>query len=984
MFRALVGSVALIAFASAGFGQANFVNWENAQVHPVAMTPDQSTLLVVNTADNRLEVFEITSGTPVYVGGVSVGLDPVSVRARTNTEAWVVNHISDSVSIVNLATMNVVRTLDTEDEPADVVFAGNPVVRAFVSCSQVDKVLVYDLANLDAAPTTIAIDGEDPRSMDVSPDGNTVYVAVFESGNKTTILGGGAADGTIGFPPNVVDDPDGPLGGLNPPPNDGASFNPPINLANPPAPKVGLIVRKNESGQWMDDNNGNWSEFVSGSLADRSGRLPGWDLVDHDVAVIDANSLTVCSYATGMLNMCMSMSVNPSTGRVMVIGTEAINQIRFEPVVNGRFIRVNAAWFDAGNPSTVSVADLNPHLDYASSTVPQTIRDLSLGDPRGIVWNAAGTRAYVTGMGSNNLIVVDAMANRVGAAPTVELGEGPTGLVIDEGRNSLYVLNRFEASISVVDLDTETETTRVPLFDPTPQSIKKGRKHQYDTHKNSGLGHIACASCHVDARTDRLAWDLGDPSGSMKTFNQNCNIGAGGLLGFPACENWHPMKGPMTTQTLQDIIGKEPHHWRGDRNGIEEFNGAFIGLLGDDNNLSPVEMQEYEDFLATITFPPNPFRNFDNTLPTNLPLPGHYTTGRFAAAGQPLPIGNAVAGLTNYRSGFLDSNGVHCVTCHTLPTGMGTNLRLQGVSFTQFPTGPNGEKHHACVSVDGSTNVSIKVPQTRNVYDKSGFNTTQLSNRTGFGFLHDGSVDSIERFVSEPIFTVASDQEVADLVAFMLSFSGSDLPTGTTNNIFELLGPTSKDSRAAVGAQITVDSSNQNDAGVISLLAQMATMANSPAKVGLVAKGVQNGEARGYVYVGSNNFNSDRTGESISLTNLRLAAVDGSEITFTVVPLGTQTRIGIDRDVDGFRDRDELDACSDSADPLSTPSTVIVTGDADGDTRITLDDYLASIGCLLGPEVDADVSCGCSIDIDRDGDVDAADMALFAIGFTGP
>ena len=35
------------------------------------------------------------------------------------------------------------------------------------------------------------------------------------------------------------------------------------------------------------------------------------------------------------------------------------------------------------------------------------------------------------------------------------------------------------------------------------------------------------------------------------------------------------MKGPMTTQTMIDIIGHEPHHWRGDRDGLEEFADAL-------------------------------------------------------------------------------------------------------------------------------------------------------------------------------------------------------------------------------------------------------------------------------------------------------------------------------------------------------------------------------------------------------------------------
>ncbi|MBL7650453.1 MAG: hypothetical protein JNK74_30260, partial [Candidatus Hydrogenedentes bacterium] len=172
------------------------------------------------TADARLEVFDVTTGTPIRVGSVPVGVDPVSVRARTNTQAWVVNHISDSVSVVDLSTMNVVASLRTLDEPCDVVFAGTPQ-RAFVSCSQANAVLVFDPSNLSATATTVPINAEDPRALAVSPDGQTVYAAIFESGNKTTILGGGIdlPQGILNFPPNVVSLASTPYGGQNPPPN---------------------------------------------------------------------------------------------------------------------------------------------------------------------------------------------------------------------------------------------------------------------------------------------------------------------------------------------------------------------------------------------------------------------------------------------------------------------------------------------------------------------------------------------------------------------------------------------------------------------------------------------------------------------------------------------------------------------------------------------------------------------------------------------
>lgn len=939
----LAAGAAVVGMAAIAMGQplaprdssGVFINWETPHVNPIAKTMDGLRLLAVNTADNRLEVFSIITGVPTRVASVPVGLDPVSVRLRTNTEAWVVNHISDSVSIVDLNTMNVVRTLKTADEPCDVAFAiGASTQRAFVSCSQANKIQVFSTNDLLAAPTNINILGEDPRALAVDPTGTKVYVAIFESGNRSTTVGGGAVT-NIGFPPNGASRPEGPYGGVNPPPNFGAAFDPPIAPANrspnPNPPPVAIIVKKNAAGQWMDDNNGNWTSLVSGPLAPLSGRPVGWDLYDHDVAVIDASSLGV-TYATGLMNLCMNLAVHPTTGAITVIGTDGTNEIRFEPNINGTFVRV---LMSSVHPTTLTptTLDLNPHLNYASSTIPQPLRDQSLGDPRALVWGGGGSYAFVAGMGSNNVARLPGTGPRV-TSNVVSVGKGPTGLALDEPRNSLYVLNKFDASISVVNIPTLTVTATVPFHDPTPAAIKVGRKHLYDTHKNSGLGQAACASCHVDARIDRLAWDLGDPQGApIPVSSSNRNLGANvpGLnTGF---QPYHPMKGPMTTQTFQDIVGKEPHHWRGDRLGLEEFNGAFTGLQGDDANLTPIEMQEFEDFLATVTFPPNPYRNFDNTLPSSLPLPGHFTTGRFAAAGTQLPNGNALTGLAAYRNTSLrlDMGTLACVTCHTLPTGAGPDLRLSGITYTQIAPGPNGERHLALVSNDGLSNVSMKIPQLRNLYEKTGYNATQLRNTAGFGVLHDGSVDSIERFVSEPVFNVTSDQMIADITAFMLAFSGSDLPSGSLTNIFEPLGPPSRDSHAAVGAQTTAGASID-----MTLINNMVTQANT-GKVSVVAKGNVAGRQRGFAYTGSGSWQSDRVGETYTTATLTALAAPGSELTFTVVPAGSQNRIGIDRDQDGYLDRNEIEVCADPANASSRPGTMRSV-DINGDLSVSVQD----------------------------------------------
>jgi YVTN family beta-propeller protein len=862
-----------------------FVNFETPPVHPLALGPDGVTLAACNLPDNRLELFDVSSGYPVSRGSVPVGLDPVSVRFRTSDEAWVVNAISDSISIVDVPTRRVIATLSTLDTPADVAFAGQPL-RAYVSCALPNTVQVFDPETRQAV-AQVPINGERPKALAVSPDGRTVYVAIFESGNGSTILGTPMVE-SFSFPPkstNPVDHVSGPYGGQNPPPNRGAGFSPPINpgLGGNVPPRVAHIVRKSDAGRWMDDNGGDWTEFVSGTNAPWSLRPHGWDLLDHDVAIIDAGSLEV-RYARRLMNICMDLAVEPVTGRIAVIGTDAMNEVRFEPNLKGVFLRVRLGLVDPATGLVEKIKDLNPHLDYSGAAVPASERHKSIGDPRAIVWNGTGTRAYIAGMGSDNVIAVDASGDRVWAAP-ISVGDGPSGLVLDEARDRLYVLNRFASSISVVDTDDAELAGTVPFFDPTPQFIRTGRRHLYDTHKSSGPGHVSCGSCHVDARMDRLAWDLGDPSGTMTSL-------------FTGPGSFHPMKGPMVTITLQDIIGHEPFHWRADRRGLEEFNSTFPRLLAATNELTGGEMAEFKAFLASIHFPPNPFRNFDNSLSTNLPLPGHVAVGLHELpAGASLPNGNARQGLQKYGQGA-------CIGCHRLPSGL---------SFESSPPDTNGNHRLASLVLGRNLNLPFRGSQLRNLAEKVGMDTTSTNSRAGFGFTFNGRVDSLARFLEVGFpFSLTNDQSTADMIALLLSMTGSDLPA---NPVYPD-GVPSKDVPAAVGRQLTLSQPVRPPL----LDAMLSLSAADRGRVDLVAKGVVQGVARGWSYdTWKGWFQSDRVAERLTLDELLALVEPGSELTFTVVPSGAGQRIGIDRDEDGFFDRDELDAGSDPARATSIP-----------------------------------------------------------------
>src|SRR3954466_8765484 len=244
---------------------SSFTLFESGQVRPLALSPDRQHLFAVNTPDGRLEIFRIGDHGLVHTGSVPVGVEPVAVAARTDHEVWVVNHLSDSVSIVTLdddghhgghgddeVTGQVERTLLVGDEPRDIVFAGPGRSRAFITTAHRGQnipfdpqlttpgvgradVWVFDAeglgSSLGGTPLSIVtLFTDTPRALAVTPDGTRVYAAGFHSGNQTTSI-------------NEALIPDG-FGSEGLP-------GPASNFEGHPAPETGTIVKRS-GGHWVD------------------------------------------------------------------------------------------------------------------------------------------------------------------------------------------------------------------------------------------------------------------------------------------------------------------------------------------------------------------------------------------------------------------------------------------------------------------------------------------------------------------------------------------------------------------------------------------------------------------------------------------------------------------------------------------------------------------------------------------------------------
>ena len=912
--RGIIAALLCLLTAAQAAAQADYTLFESGPVRPLALSPDGSTLFVCNIPDGRLEIFAVQPTGLFALGSVQVGLEPVAVAARTNGEVWVVNHLSDSVSIVDVATLRVTRTLLVGDEPSDIVFAGPGHGRAFITAAHRGQnrpgdpqlltggvgrsdVWVFDTANLGAAlggtPLTIlSLFGDTPRALAATPDGSTVYAAVFQSGNQTTAL-----------PVGQVPQP-GPF--------------PSVTLPNPPSPPLGSIPTPAVATMLQQVNGAVWKD-ANGTQY--TGRVP-FSLPDHDVFALDATAdppaqVRVYDHVGTVL---YNMVVDPTTGTVYVSNTDANNLDRFEgfgtPNLRGELHRAQISLLSPAGG--VTTRRLNPQIDYGPAVAPASVNAASLGIPTDLALTADGSTLYVAAFGSGEVGVVstaklalptsDPNAFAPNAADHIPLtAGGPGGLALDEAHGRLYVYTRFDDGVSIVDPVGRTELAHVRIHNPEPPSITQGRRFLYDTHLSSSNGEASCGVCHVFGDLDSLAWDLGaQPPDGAAILNENPFVKLSGTTGTAIVDSsgisnvdFHPLKGPMTTLTLRGMAHDGPMHWRGDRSGgtgstrtpnwdplpdasnaldsnqaFLEFNPAFVSLLGRASQLSADDMQAFATFALSLQMPPNPIRNLDGSL----------TSTQFS-------------GFAFYTGTPTDAPGKNCGECHVLDP-------MSGAFGTSGLTAFSGDTQH------------FKVPQLRNMYAKVGMfgrnavgqmpgtgspTTEQIR---GFGFHNDGAIDTIVTFLSSPFFNlIQSDSQREAIANFLFAFPSDLAPI--------------------VGQQVTLNTANASDPDVGARIDLLIARANTPYptvdgpsnnECELIVKGTIGGVPRGFWMSGPGQFVSDLSTDPVFAdADLRqLASTPGQDLTYTCVPPGSGMRLGIDRggvgsdsDSDGIRDAEQ-------------------------------------------------------------------------------
>ncbi|KZN38511.1 hypothetical protein N480_12725 [Pseudoalteromonas luteoviolacea S2607] len=636
--------------------KSDYIGFESAPVRPLAKTQDGKRLLLTNTSNNTLEVFTIGNGGQItFSQSVHVGLEPVSVAVIKN-QAWVVNHLSDSISIVDLSLSpaRVIRTLLVGDEPRDIVFAKN---KAFVTTahrgqqrlnpalanvkgagdpqlhtSNVGRadIWVFDTnhlaENLGGKPLEIvSLFGDTLRGLAVSKNEERVYAAVLNSGNQTTavheaVMCPGYEDDEYGAVPcKVLDEVTSPKGladGYLP----GGRTAPGINAKGEYQPWTSMIVKYDRaSGQWQDTKGRNFSNGVR------------FHLPDHDVFEINTETHRAVASFNHVGTTLFNIAVSPTTGELFVSNTDANNASRFEgagdfagSTVQGDIAKSRITVIKPSS-GTVSARHLNRHINYSDLKGNSSIKQHSLSTPLQLEVSSDGKLLYSAVVGSDKVAILSTseLSNesywdnegpefdpKSASERYLSVEGGPMGLLLNEEQKSLYVFTRFDNSLVHLNLTNGEELNRIAMPSLEPEDYMAGRHMLYDADRSSSNGESSCASCHVFGDTDHLSWNLGNPDADNTKNPQpfpTQNLSELGCLlvgpGEESCQLLEIINGNGDERSFaamkgpmgtQTLRGMQHH-------GHMHWRGdRSVGYFGNDTNQTLDERTSFKNFIVAF------------------------------------------------------------------------------------------------------------------------------------------------------------------------------------------------------------------------------------------------------------------------------------------------------------------------------------------------------------------------------------------------
>lgn len=205
----------------------------------------------------------------------------------------------------------------------------------------------------------------------------------------------------------------------------------------------------------------------------------------------------------------------------------------------------------------------------------------------------------------------------------IPVGHNPRGALLSSDGKWLYIANRLDDNIAVIDTATSKVSSTIDLGGPkTVDALRRGERLFY-TADYAFQGQFGCANCHLDATIDGLQWDL-EPDGFGKDIVDN--------------------------RSLEDLAGTEPFKWNGGNPDMPtECGPRTEKFFFRSQSFTQQQLTDLVTFVYSLPYRPNRYR---------------LSNGELTPAQE---RGKAIFERTKYKNGKPIPETNQCATCHSGP-----------------------------------------------------------------------------------------------------------------------------------------------------------------------------------------------------------------------------------------------------------------------------------------------------------------------------
>lgn len=259
--------------------------------------------------------------------------------------------------------------------------------------------------------------------------------------------------------------------------------------------------------------------------------------------------------------------------------------------------------------------------------------------PFGVAITPDKSKIFVSNAGSDVVTAIDikrllafqhdhsaSFANDLSASANyvesrIRVGHNPRGLALSPDGTRLYVANRMDDSIGVIDTQQDKQVSTIDLGAPKSLTALRRGEQVFYSAKYAFQGHFSCANCHIDATFDGLQWDL-EPDG----------------FGVDIVDN----------RSLEDLTGTEPFKWNGGNPDLPtECGPRTEKYFYRSQSYNGQELTDLVSFVLALPTRPNRYRN-----------------GELTAAQE---RGKLIFERTQYKDGRVIPDDNQCRYCHSGP-----------------------------------------------------------------------------------------------------------------------------------------------------------------------------------------------------------------------------------------------------------------------------------------------------------------------------